>query len=90
MNHWDLFLTNDKFCAAKKARPKKTHPCSAEAEAKLIEGVQRITRDMLAELKRSHPPDNWPKLAGQCKAVEEKLIAQIRLFFFHKRGGSRV
>ena len=89
MNHWDLFLTNDKFCDAKKARPKKDYPCSPEAEAKLIEGVQRMARDMLADLKRNHPPDQWPKLTEQCKAIEEKRIAQIRLFFFHKRGGSR-
>ena len=87
MHHWDLFLTNDEFFARRKARCKRNHSCSPDAEAKLIEGVQRIANDMLAELRRNHPPELWPKLAEHCKAIEEKRIAQIRLFFFHKRGG---
>jgi hypothetical protein len=87
MNQGDRFFAKDMLPAAKKARPKRNHPHSPEVEAKLIEGVQRITKDMLADLKRNHPPDLWPKLAEQCKAIEEKRIAQVRLFFIHKRGG---
>jgi hypothetical protein len=87
MNQWGRFLAKDMLPAVKKARPKKYHPYSPETEAEVIEGVQRITKGMLADLKRSHPPDLWPKLAEQCKAIEEKRIAQVRLFFIHKRGG---
>ena len=81
------------FARKKKKRPafharaqEGIHRYSPEAEIELIQGVQKMTQDMLTYLKRRHSPDLWPELVERCRGIEEKRIAEIRLSFLHRRG----
>jgi hypothetical protein len=88
MSQWDLFVGKKKPSAfSGKASPEEIRRYSPKAEARLIEDIQRMAKEMLADLKRNHHPDLWPELIQRCRGTEEKRIAQIRLFFLQKRGG---
>ena len=87
MRYWDPFIgKNGPLAFNGKARLAKIRRYSPEVEGELITRVQRMTQEMLAGLKRNQHPDRWPELVERCRGIEQMRIAQIRLFFFQKRG----